>query len=163
MWNWLIANSTTAAVTWLGTIGGGVGLILTYRQARAATTATRAVAQAIQNLETRIGIGELSYSYAQLELVKTLIVQQEHKAAQSVFQATKKRIADVCAVLNKDTANQGAIAMVRRNVAAVTNHLDHAASGAPAYKKAHTIKALNGISDFLANAEAKMKFVEGAQ
>ena len=119
-----LGDKVVGVVTWLGTIGGAVGLWLTFKQAKAARSAAEAATQAVAAFEGRMSLSALAYSYAQLGLVKDLVHTGDIRSAQVVFNPVKRAILEVCGLHLEDKGMLEAIRVTRRNVQLVEFQLE---------------------------------------
>ncbi|MBV9783478.1 MAG: hypothetical protein JO264_06625 [Acidisphaera sp.] len=158
MWKWLFEDATIAGVTWVGTLLGGVGLYLTYMQARAAKSAAEAASEAVQSLQGRVNIGSIAYSYSQVELIRGLVQNGHLSPAQVVFHSLKRAVLEVCSSFSNEKELVDQISLIKRNIAAIEHHLDLGIQNDPKFNSRTVTKSLAGISTFLLAREHALKF-----
>jgi hypothetical protein len=155
---WLLSDTVTGILAWVGTIGGLFGLYLTYRQASGARTAAQAANTAVQTLETRLNISNFAYATAQLGAVRLLIDSENFVAAVGVFGIIKRTILVSCNILRAQNDVGEIIALIRRNLQTIDRQLAHALNQPAEYRPVTTTRALDGITDALTDLESSATF-----
>jgi hypothetical protein len=155
---WFIANDTVAIVTWIGSLVAIVGLPATFSQAKAAHNAANAAKNAVRALEDRLNLANLSFSYSQIESMRALIVNGNLPAAQALFSPVKRTIIEACQLLSSRMGISPKVDVARRSLRVIEHQLGLAVGASDRYKPPALRKALSGLSDFLAESEADLKF-----
>jgi len=116
---WLVANETVAAVTWIGTLTAVIGFPATFRQAQSAQRAAKAAENAIKALEDRLTLANLSFAYSQIEGIRSMVASSNPAAAQVLLPSVKRTITEVCQVLSSRTEMAAGVAIARKNLGIV--------------------------------------------
>jgi len=162
VWRWLAGDAVIAAVTWIGTIVGGVGLALTYIQARKARAAAEAASIAVQSLARLNSIGHVAYAYAQIELVRQLVQSEQLFPAQTVFHSAKRFIETGFQAARKDGPARAKIEQAMRIIAIVDSHLAYGIARDKKFNAIRTVRALTGLGAYLAELEHELTRAEMA-
>jgi len=156
VWRWLSSNDVVAAVTWIGTIAGGIGLALTYWQVRRARTAAEAASRAVRSLRRLNSVGHMAYSYSQIELIKRLVQDGQLAPAQSVFHSVKRSIVAGCQAAGNDQASRDRVEQATRNMVAVDLELAYGIDASERFSALTAVRALIGLGDFLSQLESEL-------
>ncbi len=155
---WFTANDTVAIVTWIGSLVAIVGLPATFSQAKAARKAANAAKDAVRALEDKLNLANLSFSYSQIESIRTMIVNGNLAAAQVLFSPVKRTIIEACQLLTSGMGIPPKVEVARRSLRVIEHQLGLAVGASDRYKPSVLRKALAGLSEFLAESEAGLKF-----
>jgi hypothetical protein len=93
--HWLLSNETVAVVTWVGSIVAVVGLPATFKQALLARRSANAAEIAVRELEGRLNLANVSYSYSQLDGIRSLVAIDNMAAAQMLLGPVKRTIIEL--------------------------------------------------------------------
>jgi hypothetical protein len=156
--HWLLANETVAVVTWLGSIVAVVGLPATFQQALLARRSANAAEIAVTELEGRLNLANVSYSYSQLDGIRSLVASGNMAAAQMLLGPVKRTIIELLQLLSSRTEFAAKVQIARRSLKAVEYQLGLAVGDPDRYRARALARALGGLSDFLAEAEPDLKF-----
>ena len=157
MIDWLLSNSVTGSVTWIGTILGLVGLTLTYIQAKRAKDFAIQTKHAIYNLEGRLNASNLGFASSQLEVLIRLANTTNIDAAQSVFLGVKRVTADLFEYLLIRNKFQEEIIIAKRNISAIDKQLDLLALEDVSYNPGVLVKSVRGLSNFILKRESEIR------
>lgn len=181
---WLEDTTVLAYGAWaalvvglIGTVAGLIGLRLTYNAAVKAKTAAEAAADAAkrsaQAVESKMAIGSISYSCAQVGHVKELLHDRKYSLARALFYPLKRDLLQVGSYLAAQPELARPAKFFEANIDAVSENLDaiadkglensreHVGGGGELIKKLHN--DLSAINKFLSTVERGEKVkIEGA-
>jgi hypothetical protein len=155
---WLLANETVAVVTWVGSIVAVVGLPATFKQGLSARRAADAASIAVRDLEGRLNLANLSYSYSQLDGIRSLVASGNMPAAQVLLGPVKRTIVELFQLLSPQAEFAAKVEIARKSLKAMEYQLGLAVGSTNRYKASALARAISGLSDFLAEAETALKF-----
>jgi hypothetical protein len=156
--SWFFSETTLGLVGWLGLLLGLIGLFLTFKEARNAKTAAVAARVAVEQLEGKLNIAQLSYANAQLDVVRQLATKDEFDTALIVFAPIKRTVVHGAVLLGKRDNAKNAADLARRNLARIETQLAAASENAASFKKHVLYGAIRGLTEFLAEWEGHLTF-----
>lgn len=114
-------------MTWVGGIVAVVGLPATFKQAQLARKSANSAEAAVRELEGRLNLANVSYSYSQLDGIRSLVAIGNVAAAQMILGPVKRTIMEVFQLLSSQTEF---IAKIYPNSAEIRKNLLPTAAGA---------------------------------
>lgn len=145
-------------VTWIGTVAGLLGLFATYRQARGARVAAAAASRAVDAFAERLALPDLSYAYAQLNLLPDLVHAGKVEQAQWIVGSLRRPIVQAFSYWESRGRLPDEIPAARRALQTVEDELELLARGSEDARQQKLRRAVRGLSEFLAAREAELKF-----
>ena len=156
--SFLFEGWITGAVTWVGTILTLLGLYFTWRQAGGARKAAEAAADAVNTLEHRITLTNVTYANVQIDVVMAYMKSNDFQVADVVFASAKRTLIQICHLLSRTTGEKDTIAFIKRNISTIETQIDLAVEQPSDYKPTILNKAANGLSESLTEIERKLTF-----
>lgn len=157
-WGVVLDDKTVAVVTWLGTLGGGLGLYYTFIQAKSAREAAHEARDAVAALEGRVSIGSLAYAYSQIDMVKDLVHSGELRSAHTMFNPVKRAVLEICGGIALGHPLFSEVAVIRRNIKLVESQLGRGLTDRDTMSVSKLSSALSGIATFIIEREQELKY-----
>jgi len=148
-------------VTWVGTVFGLVGLLVTYRQAVAAKSAAERAAKIVMEFESKMALSRLSVASSQFDSLKNIIGLGHYQVAIALVSPLRRSLIQATAALTKQDDVESGSAVATKNLRAVERQLDLAARGDDKFQSSIVVKALSGIDELIADIETKLLYRRG--
>jgi hypothetical protein len=152
----LLSSKVSAAVTWIGTIAGLIGLGLTYWQARSAKIAAQKATKLVAELENKMALSRLAQATSNLDSLRVVIDGSHFAAAKTLVGPLRRSVSPVVQVLSNQGVDVLGKSATTRNLKVIEHQLSLAIRGDDSYKTEIVTKALAGLDEFFSDIEAKL-------
>ena len=154
---WMLEVGVLGWVSWVGTVVGLIGLLLTYLQAREAKRAAIGARKAVAEFATRSTLPDISYAYAQLDVLKTLVWSGEMGSARLLFGSLKRSLVLILQQDDEWGGSHSAIGPARRALRATETLLSGIEATHLNERRQSLLDPITGLLEYLAQREAELR------